>query len=166
VNGEEGTIKGFEIGGNTFFDFLPGILSNFGVQANYTYVDSEAPSPTAVDSAGRALIVPLEFLSKNSYNLVGFYEDGPLNVRVAYNWRDDYVVTTAGNGTGNLPIYNADFGQLDASVSYDFNEHVSLSVDASNLLDEERHTYQAFPGRPRDYVLNDRRIGFRLRLRN
>ncbi|RZJ37453.1 MAG: TonB-dependent receptor, partial [Brevundimonas sp.] len=38
VNGEEGTIKGFEIGGNTFFDFLPGILSNFGVQANYTYV--------------------------------------------------------------------------------------------------------------------------------
>ncbi|WP_162238793.1 TonB-dependent receptor [Brevundimonas sp. Leaf363] len=166
VNGEEGTIKGFEIGGNTFFDFLPGILSNFGVQANYTYVDSEAPSPTAVDSAGRALIVPLEFLSKNSYNLVGFYEDGPLNVRVAYNWRDDFVVTTAGNGTGNLPIYNADFGQLDASVSYDFNEHVSLSVDASNLLDEERHTYQAFPGRPRDYVLNDRRIGFRLRLRN
>lgn len=166
VNGEEGTIQGFEIGGNAFLDFLPGFWSNFGVQANYTYVDSAAPSPTAVDSAGNPLIVPIEFLSKHSYNLVGFYEDGPLTVRVAYNWRDDYVVTTSGNGTGNLPIYNAEFGQLDASVSYDFNDHISLSIDASNLLDEERHTYQAYAGRPRDFVLNDRRIGFRLRFRN
>jgi TonB-dependent receptor len=166
VNGEEGTIKGFEIGGNTFFDFLPAPFDKFGIQANYTYVDSEAPSPTAVDSAGNPLIVPIEYLSKHSYNLVGFYENGPFNARLAYNWRDDYVVTTAGNGTGNLPIYNDKFGQLDASVSYDFNDHVSLSIDASNLLDEERHTYQAFEGRPRDFVLNDRRVGFRIRVIN
>ncbi|MEJ0058314.1 MAG: TonB-dependent receptor [Terricaulis sp.] len=166
VNGEEGTIKGLEIGGNTFLDFLPAPFNHFGVQANYTYVDSEAPSPSAVDSAGRPLIVPIEFLSKNSYNLVAFYEDGPFNARLAYNWRDQYVVTTAGNGTGNLPIYNDAFGQLDASVSYDFSDHIALSIDASNLLDAERHTFQAFENRPRDFVLNDRRIGFRLRFRN
>jgi hypothetical protein len=33
-----GTLKGFEVAYQTFFDFLPGLLSGFGVQGNYTYV--------------------------------------------------------------------------------------------------------------------------------
>lgn len=163
VNGEEGTIEGFEVGMQTFFDFLPAPWDGFGMQANYTYVDSEAPSPTATDTEGNPLLVPLEGLSENSYNLVAMYEKGGFSARLAYNWRDSWVITTSGNGTGNLPIYNDDYGQLDASLSYDFNDTYSVSFDVVNLLDENNFTYQAFPNRPRDYVLNDRRIGVRLR---
>ena len=163
VNGEEGTIKGFEVGLQSFFDFLPAPFDGFGLQANYTFVDSEAPSPSATDSEGNALLVPLEGLSENSYNLVGLYEKGGFSARLAYNWRDDWVITTAGNGTGNLPIYNDAYGQLDASISYDFSEIWSVSIDAVNVLDENNFTYQAYPNRPRDYVLNDRRFGVRLR---
>ncbi len=163
VNGEEGTIKGYEIGLQSFFEFLPSPFDNLGVQANYTYVDSEAPSPTAVDSEGNPLLVPLEGLSEDSYNLVLMYETDNWSARLAYNWRDSWVITTSGNGTGNLPIYNDEYGQMDASVSYDFNDVYSVSFDVVNLLDENNFTYQAFPNRPRDYVLNDRRIGLRFR---
>ena len=36
-------IKGFELGGRIFFDRLPAPWNGFGVEANYTYVDSESP---------------------------------------------------------------------------------------------------------------------------
>lgn len=163
VNGEDGTIQGYEIGWQTFFEALPEPFDGLGLQANYTYVDSEAPSPSAVDSQGDPLLVPLEGLSEDSYNLVLMYEQTDWSARLAYNWRSEWVITTAGNGTGNLPIYNDAYGQMDASISYDINDTFSLSFDVVNLLDENNFTYQAFPNRPRDFTLNDRRIGLRLR---
>lgn len=165
VNGTDGTIKGFEIGGNTFFDFLPGALSGLGVQANLTYVDSSAPSPTATDTAGNPLIVPLEGLSKWSYNLIGLYEKYGFSLRVAYNWRDAWVKTTAGTGTGNLPIFSAAYGQLDALLAYDINEHVTVAIQGVNLTNTLEKSYQFTPNRPRDYILNDRRIGGSLRFK-
>ena len=35
-------------------------------------------------------------LSKNSFNLVGFYDMGPVSTRLSYVWRDRYL-----NGTGS-----------------------------------------------------------------
>ena len=163
VNGKDGRIKGAELGYTQFFDFLPGWLSGFGLQANYTYVDSEAPSPTATDTNGQALTVPLQGLSKNSYNLILSYEMSRFQARVAYNWRSDWLVTTAGNGTGNLPVYNKGFGQLDASVRYNIDDVWSVSVDGVNLLDTRNESYLGVESRYRDFVINDRRYGLTLR---
>lgn len=164
VNGANGKIKGFEVGYQQFFDFLPGPLSGFGVQANYTYVDSKAPNPSAGAIPGAPISVPLEGLSKNSYNLVGIYEKYGLSARVAYNWRDDYVRTTSASGTGNLPIYDRAFGQLDASISYDVTPNITASVDATNLLNTRRETFFGLDSRPRDYSVVDRRFGATLRV--
>lgn len=165
VNGDNGRVRGYELGLQGFADFLPAPFSGLGLQANFTYVDSEAPSPTATDNEGNALTVPLEGLSKRSYNLVGIYEYGPVSLRLAYNWRSDWLVTTAGNGTGNLPIYNESFGQLDASLNYDVTDYFALTLDGVNLTDTERGSYQGNPGRPRDAILNDRRYGITARIR-
>ncbi|WBQ15185.1 TonB-dependent receptor [Sphingobium yanoikuyae] len=164
VNGDNGKIKGFEVGGNTFFDFLPGLWSGFGVQANFTYVDSKAPSPGATDNEGNQLFVPLEQLSKYSYNLIGFYDKGPLSARVAYNWRSKYVVTTSGNGSGNLPIFNAARGQVDASLTYTVNDHFGLTIDGVNLTNTENRTYYGISSRPQSSVVNDRRVSITARL--
>lgn len=164
VNGDDGRIRGFEVGWQQFFDFLPSPFDGIGMQANYTYVDSEAPSPAATDTSGRALSVPLEGLSKNSYNVVAFYEKGPISARLAYNWRSDWVRTTSGNGTGNLPIYSEGFGQLDASITYAFNDIWSITLDGVNLTDTERSTIFGLDTRPRDSIINDRRYGVTLRM--
>lgn len=163
LNGDNGKIKGFEVGGNTFFDFLPGVLSGFGVQANFTYVDSKAPSPDAQDTTGAQLTVPLEQLSKYSYNLVGIYDKGPLSARVAYNWRSKYVVTTRGNGSGNLPIFNDARGQVDASITYTVTPNFGLTVDGINLTNTENRTYYGIASRPQSAVLNDRRVSITAR---
>jgi TonB-dependent receptor len=166
VNGGKGTVKGFELGGNTFFSFLPAPFDGLGAQANLTYVDSRAPSLIAFKADGvTPLQTPLQGLSKWSYNLIGFYEQHGVTARVAYNWRNDYLDTVSGNGTGAVPIYRKPYGQLDASLSYDFNRNVSVTVDVVNLLRERKDSYQAIPEHPRTYQLEDRRIGFSIRLK-
>jgi len=166
VNGTNGTVKGFEIGGNTFFDFLPGALSGFGIQGNVTYVDSNAPGAGGTLLDGTQVATPLQGLSKWSYNIVGLYQKYGLSVRAAYNWRDDYLETNAGNGTGGVPIYRRAYGQLDGSISYDFSRNVSVSIDGVNLLRARQESYQNIPENPRFYRLEDRRIGFSIRVRN
>lgn len=154
VNGHHGVIKGFETGYQTFFDFLPAPFDGLGVQANYTYVYSRAPSPDAFDTDGNPLQVQLEGLSRDSYNLIAMYEKGPVSARIAYNWRSQWLLTTQGNGTDNLPVYATALGQVDASVSYRFNKHFSLTAAAVNLTNARRgKVYGTWPG---DVQINDR----------
>ena len=158
-NGDSGKIRGFEVGWNQFLDFLPGPFDGLGFQANYTYVDSEAPGPLAGQT------VPLEGLSKHSFNLIGLYEKGPLSMRVAYNWRDSFVATTAGPGSGSNPIFNDGGGVLDASVNVDVTKNVSFTIDAANLTRTPTVTYFGETYRPRETSVTDRRISAGVRAR-
>ncbi len=149
-------VKGFELAYQQFYDFLPGPLSGLGMQANFTYVDSSAPGPAT--QGGVVTKVPLEQLSKYSYNLVGIYEKGKISARVAYNWRSKYVVTTQGNGTGDRPIFDKAYGELDASITLNVTPHFSLTLEGANLNDAIHSTYFGTVTEPRDVVMDDRRI--------
>jgi TonB-dependent receptor len=154
-NAAKATVKGAEAAYQQFFDFLPGPLRGLGLQANFTYVSSKAPSPA---TSGPVVNVPLEGLSKYSYNLVGMYELGKVSARIAYNWRSKYLETTAGNGTGNLPIFMKPLGYLDASVTYDVTPHFSLTVDGRNLANTQMYDYFGLRTRPQNITIDDRRI--------
>jgi iron complex outermembrane receptor protein len=154
-NAADAKVKGVEVAYQQFFDFLPGVLKGLGVQANVTYVDSKAPSPA---TEGPVHDVTLEGLSKYNYNLIGIYQKGKISARVAYNWRSKFLLTTSGNGSGNLPVFEKAFGQLDASVTYDVTPHFSLTVQGVNLANTMTSTYYGLETRPRDAILNDRQI--------
>lgn len=164
VNSGKGTVKGVELGYQQFFDFLPGLLSGLGVQANYTYVDSSVSNPFATAGSAAPAQLPLEKLSKNSYNLIGLYEKGPVSARVAYNWRSAYLDQTTGSGANGIPQYAKPYASLDASLSVDINDHVAFSVDAVNLNNRMNVLYIGTPAAPLQYQLNDRRFGVALRI--
>jgi TonB-dependent receptor len=163
VNSGKGTIKGFEVAYQQFFDFLPGIFKGFGLQANYTFVDSSVTNPFAVTGSSVPAIVPLEKLSKHSYNLVGLYQKGPVSGRLAWSWRGTYLDTTYGSGANGLPQFQKPYASLDASFSYNLTKHLAVSVDAVNLLNRMTETYINTTSQPLQYTLNDRRYGFSLR---
>lgn len=165
-NVDEGDLQGFEIGGQRFFDFLPAPFNGLGIQANYTFIDSNASTIAAnAQTGGAEISVPIQGLSENSYNLVLLYEKYGFNARLAYNWRDDYLQGTSNTGTGQLPIFGKAYGVLDGSVSYDFSEKLAITFDAQNILNQEFKTYQITEARYRDYQADDRRFSVRLRLR-
>jgi TonB-dependent receptor len=131
VNGEQGVIKGLEVGYSQFFDRLPGFLRGLGAQANFTYVESAgSPGPTAGETTVPGL--PLEGLSKTSYNLIAMYQRGRVEARLAYNWRERYLLTTV-DGDDKGTVWNDDFGQLDGSVFVRFNDNLQVGLEANNL---------------------------------
>ncbi|PAL21748.1 TonB-dependent receptor [Sphingopyxis sp. GW247-27LB] len=152
TNGESGDIKGAEIGGQAFFDFLPGALSGFGIQANYTYVDSKTPSAVA------GFITPLPNLSKHSFNISGLYEKGGLSARVAYNYRSKfYQGLFTGDGNVGL-VYRKGYGWLDASINYDVTPNITVSLEGSNLLRTAEATYYVDETRPGQVSIDDRQF--------
>lgn len=121
VNGARGTAKGIELSVQRYFDMLPGWLSGFGVQANYTYVDSKTKLYQPVDQVycagannaanlnlnlngcdtdGRTFgDLPLPNLSRHNYNLALLYDYGAVSARLAYSWRSKYLQAVNVNGT-------------------------------------------------------------------
>lgn len=139
INGEKGSLQGFELAYQQFFEQLPG----FGIQANYTYIENSGGSNTAVNifdtnQTGNAdnKALPLEGMSRSSYNLALMYEEHDISARLAYNWRERYLLTTSAANI-DRPVWFNDYGQLDASVFYTINDHVKVGLQVTNLLAEE-----------------------------
>ena len=138
-NQGSGYVRGAELAWNGFFDFLPGWGRYFGARAAYTYVDSggtrnAAANPYDTQQQSNSLLqdYPLEGLSKTSYNAELYYSMPRVEARLAYNWRERYLLTTAAANL-NIPAFADDYGQLDASLQWKFKDTMSLGVEAVNL---------------------------------
>lgn len=174
VNSEEtGKIKGLELAYQQSYDFLPGWASGFGLSANYTYVDSSNVSQSTLSEtdpdvgAGNqstvdVSLLPLEGLSKHTVNITPFYEYGRWSARMAYSWRDDFLLTIRDVIVPFQPIINESTGQLDASVFYQLNDNMKIGLQAVNLLDETLKTSAVINDdlltAPRSWFTNDRRV--------
>jgi len=124
----------------------------FGMLANYTYSDADTSND-----------FPLPYNSKNSFNLSPFFEQGPWSARVTYSWRSSYFTSIAALQTQQI---TGIFRELDASVGYQVNDHMRISLDGTNLLDETYQVYDDRPSQPlysykngRTYTLT---LGFKL----
>ncbi|ULU23456.1 TonB-dependent receptor [Dyella terrae] len=131
-----GKVRGAEVGYNQFFDFLPGWMRGFGVQANFTYVDSDGGVNSATNPYTNATVtgvdLPMTGISKRSYNFVAMYEKGDWSARLAWNWRSRYLLTTSDAST-HLPTWSDNYGQLDASVFYRLNKNMQVGLQMNNL---------------------------------
>lgn len=135
VNGGNAKVYGAEVAYNQVFTFLPAPFDGLGVQASYTHTSVRADY-----TAGARLIKDqLTGLSKNSYNLVGFYDRGPLSARLSYVWRDRYL---SGVGSTTLaPSYVAPFGSLDGNLSVRVTRNLLASVEAINIAGARAYVY-------------------------
>jgi TonB-dependent receptor len=164
---EAATVKGVEVGGRAFLDMLPGALAGFGIEANYTYIDSKNPGDLYRDIFGTIRNdAPLQGLSKHNYNITLLYERSKFSARVAYSWRSKYLQSTNANGTnpsyqyylapgvpldtdgdGNadptqiaLPTYGDGYGQVDVGLTYKVTDNLSFTVRGTNVLNATQRT--------------------------
>ena len=174
-------IKGFEIGGRKFFDRLPGLLRGLGIEGNLTYIDSKNPAQQANHVLNPGLNpdgtipqsypnLPYAGMSKWAYNIQLLYSRGRANFRLAYNWRDKWLLSTNVNplsyatSGGNpytlntsptnfdadhsypvynmIPAYVAAAGYLDLGFDYKVSDKISVSFNANNLLNTTSRTLQ------------------------
>ncbi len=132
-------LHGLEFGVKQAFDFLPGVFSNFGVDANFTY----SPSDVGKDIAGNT--IPFQENSKEQANLILWYQDKKLEVRVAGNYRSKRAVAQDYGGITGFEEYQDSTFYVDASTSYEFAPHWTVFAEGSNLAKESEHYYLVWP---------------------
>lgn len=126
VNGSGAIIRGLQGEFRTQFTELPGWLSGFGLNLNYTYLHSSGNG-----AAG----------ASHTYNAIVFYQKDRLQVRMAYNWQGKSFALS-NSATGDvLNIYNRPQGYLDASFQYDVTKQLSVIAQATNLTDTHDRQY-------------------------
>ncbi|MFC3120316.1 TonB-dependent receptor [Agaribacter flavus] len=129
VNQEDRVVDGWELNAQYFFG-----ETGFGAVANFTLVNVDQD----FDPFQFSQSFSLPGLS-DSGNLVGFYEKDQYQVRLAYNWRDEFI-----QSAGTEPVFVESYGQWDLSASYDINDNVSVFIDAINLTDETTRRFARF----------------------
>ena len=149
-------IKGLELGYQQAFDFLPGFWSGFGVQANYTRIWYGS----VVLNQGQPAL-PLPGISKDTYNLGVYYDNGKFDIHAGYNYRSRWVydpLSFFGDG-----IFVKGYGQLDLSANYKVNSKLSFNASVVNATQSALKQDDRY-GITRLYDLSGRRyyVGMRL----
>ncbi|MEP3890982.1 MAG: TonB-dependent receptor [Hellea sp.] len=173
LNQDEAKIKGLEVAYLQFYDNLPGLFGNLGLQANYTYIDASTNAPVATLTDGdpsanferiyRYGVTNFLGLSEHSTNIIGIYQDEKLEMRLAYNWRSEYLGSYRDFVTGN-PIFQQATGYLDGSAKYDFNDNFQVRLQVANITNEKANAEQQIDADGQRFgrtsFVGDRRIKF------
>ncbi|HEY0684165.1 MAG TPA: TonB-dependent receptor [Steroidobacter sp.] len=151
INGEGGTIEGFEVSGQYAFDF------GGGFNLNYTYSDSESPFSNDVDEG-----LPIPGVAKHAYNAQIYYQNFGFEARLSYTWRDESFdgnfQFSDDNSTRTFGVWNRDYGQLDAQLGYQVTDSIGLTLEAINLTEEDQSQYLQYDNLPFAFESGSRRI--------
>jgi len=150
VNGDGGSISGFEVSTQYAFDF------GVGFNLNYTYSDSKSPFSNDIDSG-----LPIPGVAKNAYNAQVYYQNFGFEARLSYTWRDesfDGNFQFSDDVTRTYGVWNRDYGQLDAQLGYQLNDHLGFTLEAINLTEEDRSQYLQYENLPFTFESGSRRI--------
>lgn len=178
-----GKVYGLEFQYQQYYDFLPGALGGLGAEFNMTMLESRGTSnvSSSVTDASQInaskLNLPLEQLSRYTYNAAALFSKYGIDARLAYNWRSRYLMSASASNL-MVPVYAKSYGQLDGSVLYSLTPQVKIGVQAVNLLnsryelemDQRDSWYLGTQGnfskslvRTHSWTVSDRRVSFIVR---
>jgi len=86
-------------------------------------------------------------LSPHTFNVSGFYEKGPIQARVSYNFRDEFLVQGSDGSVQGEPREREAFGQVDFSAAYEVTDQFQIFAEGINLLDTDRRDFSRFENR-------------------
>jgi iron complex outermembrane recepter protein len=139
-------LYGTEINWQQQLYFLPHPFDNFGLLANYTYVQAQQSyfsSPTLAHPNGLLLMkADLNNMSRNSYNATAYYDDTIFQARLTAAFRSHYLIDpNIVTNYNNFGIFVKSTFNLDASASYKFDENLMFTFDALNLTNQASSIY-------------------------
>jgi TonB-dependent receptor len=142
INQDETKVKGLELmAQHTFGE------SGFGFQANYTIVDGDLEYDINLNE--EQWVVPG---MSDTANLVAFYDKDGFQIRLAFNWRDEYLQSPARD-----PRFVEEYSQLDLNASYEFSDNFSVFIEGINLTEEHQRIHGRSKYQVREYSVGHAR---------
>src|SRR5690606_25600742 len=105
INQKDATLHGCEFGGQHFFGD-----SGFGVLANYAVVKGDIGIDRTAEPGEN--VFALTGLSDTA-NAVLMYEKYGWSARLAWNWRDEYLLLANQHGNSRNPFFVEEYDQFD-----------------------------------------------------
>jgi TonB-dependent receptor len=149
-NISKASLVGVEVAANRRLDMLPGFLKGFGVEANYTFIKSDAEVPVYVDGQTQTVKTSLPNQSKHLFNTILYYEMNGLTVKLAGNYRGASLETISSNLPADLWVWTDKNFTVDLAASYAFNRQVRIFAEVQNLTNEPVRMYLGDPSRTKD----------------
>ncbi|HEU4959007.1 MAG TPA: TonB-dependent receptor [Sphingomonas sp.] len=132
INNKNAEIWGIEVAGQWFFG-----NTGIGIAGSYTLVRGDVGIDVNADpSVNQFALVGLS----DTANATLIYDKNGISARLAYNWRGKFLSQLNRDSYHN-PVFTAPYSQLDLNVSFDLNDHLSLTFEGINLLEEGVRTY-------------------------
>lgn len=160
INGPDATVDGFELAWQHVFGD-----TGFGFNANVTLVDTDKPYDRNDISQSGFAVTGLA----DSANFIGFYDRNGFEVRVAANWRDEYLLQFGQNQNtgafGAEPTFVNSSLQIDLSTSYQLTEQLNVFFEALNVTDETMSTHGRYDNQLLDVFAYGRRYALGARYR-
>ena len=134
-NGKSASLTGVELSASQKMEMLPAPFDGLLISANATYTDSEAELQD-----GRKIDLPSQ--SELTGNLVIGYEKNGLSLRLASNYKSEYLMEVGNLDDDLEDVYQSSQTQLDFSAAYDITQQLKVNFDIANITDEPYYTYQ------------------------
>jgi iron complex outermembrane recepter protein len=118
VNGQGGSISGFEVSGSLPLDMLWKPLAGFGLVASYSNTESSLNPPDTTDGGSGRMELP--GLSKQVSSITAYYENGGFQIRYSQRYRSDFVGERRNDVGDRQLVYLKGETIADAQIGYEF----------------------------------------------
>ncbi len=150
MNGEGGTLDGFELAVSVPLELLWAPLEGFGIVGSYSETDSE------IQPLGPGSNEPLPGLSRYVSNITAYYERHGFSARVAHRKRSRFLGEVQGAGGDRTKVYFDGEAVTDVQLGYTFQsgalQDLSLLLQVNNLENEPYRTiHDGLSERPHQY---------------
>jgi iron complex outermembrane receptor protein len=114
----------------------------FGVQTNFTYAHANTTNG-----------YNMPYLSRDTVNIIPYYEHGPWSARLNYSYRTPYFTQI---GRLQSQVFADGYKELDFTVAYQVNSWLGVTASATNLLDSTYYWYNGVKYAPIGMYKNGR----------
>lgn len=139
INGGNAELFGVELSGQRQLDFLPGMLSGFGLYANYTFTTSKI-SDFRIEGRENDVDLALPGTAKHTLNGSLSYDWKSFSFRTSLNYTSDFV-----DEFGEEAFFDRYYDKtlyLDINANYAVTPKIRIYAEALNLLNQPLYYYQ------------------------
>ncbi|MDP3549261.1 MAG: TonB-dependent receptor [Novosphingobium sp.] len=147
VNASNGVLEGVEVGLTYFPDYLPGPLDGLGFNGSVTILDSKQNIPLSDSTGNITGETTSQFFSVStlSYNATLAYDKGPLNARLSYVWRKEFLRNNEARLFANpIGVWFRPEQSLDFQLTWNVTKDIGVTFDAVNLTNSKQQNYYKF----------------------
>lgn len=160
TSSQKSNLEGLELTASHRFTSLPAPFDGFGIKASYNYnhsnyktedllLGAQADPSTGVTTPGIVAPLGMYGLSKNVLSTSLYYSLGAVDLQTIYVYRSKYFQQFVGVPHQNRVI--AGNGVLSFRATWRVNQHLSFSLEGSNLTNQNKIAYMPIEGSFQEY---------------